>query len=106
MLDLFAKFGTMSTQRRQHALDPAFSVIARLGGDEKVAEILDRHPASVRKWTYPEDSGGTGGLIPTACATKLLEYARKKKIPLEADDFFLLPRPSRRRAGPASVASA
>ena len=32
--------------------------------------------------------GGTGGMIPTRDMHKLLDYARKKRLPLEPVDFF------------------
>lgn len=69
-------------------LDPAKSVIATIGGVEKVASITGRSITRVYRWMYPKDRGGTGGVIPHAEARKLLEYAEAERLPLSPNDFF------------------
>ncbi len=54
---------------RLHTLEPAYSIIrgfAKNGEDglTRVARIVGRTRAAVQRWTYPRESGGTGGGIP------------------------------------------
>lgn len=46
------------------ALQPAHSIVDRLGGPTKVAAFLGLHRTRVSKWKLPKVSGGTGGAIP------------------------------------------
>lgn len=69
-------------------LNPAKSVIERLGGVDKVSEITGKHRTRVFRWMYPQERGGTGGLIPQRDIPKLLDYARNKQIRLRPGDFM------------------
>lgn len=66
----------------------AENIIAKCGGPQAVAEMLGLNVASVHKWKYPTEKGGTGGLIPTSRAQELLELARRRGIDLSRQDFF------------------
>lgn len=72
---------------KPHHLDPARSVIAKIGIDN-VSRITGKHVSRVYRWMYSKERGGTGGLIPQSDAPTLLEYAREHKIDLKAADFF------------------
>jgi hypothetical protein len=87
-------------------MEPATSIIKRLGGEAKVSEITGRGLTAPYKWQYPVEKGGTGGLIPQKVHPLLLDYARANGIPLSAADFLpmhdaMAPQPE---AVPASVA--
>ena len=75
-------------------LDPAYSVIMRFGDGtvssaiNAVAAITRRNPSRVYLWMRPEEKGGTGGFIPSRPQRDLIEYARKRGVPLKTDDFF------------------
>ncbi|MEO9297594.1 hypothetical protein [Devosia alba] len=69
-------------------MEPASSIIAKFGGNAKVAQILGAHPARVAKWKQPLSKGGTGGLIPIKRVNKLLAAAQAMDIPLTARDFL------------------
>lgn len=69
-------------------LEPAKSVIAKIGGVEKVSEITDKHVSRVYRWMYPKERGGTGGMIPQGDIPALIAYARANDIQISADDFF------------------
>jgi hypothetical protein len=69
-------------------LDPAKTVIERLGGVDNVAEITGKHRTRVFRWMYPEERGGTGGLVPQREIPGLLQYARDNKIKLAPADFI------------------
>ena len=70
-------------------MEPAKTVIELCGGFDAVANMTGRTSLRVRRWTYPKDRGGTGGLIPTDCQHALLEQARKRGVLLEPHHFFL-----------------
>jgi hypothetical protein len=77
-------------------LEPAHSLIRKFGGPERdlsagiraVAAIADVHTTRVYRWMVPKAQGGTGGLIPAARQQRLLEYAKKQRLPVEPGDFF------------------
>lgn len=69
-------------------LNPAHTVIEICGGFAAVAEITGRHETRIRRWTYPKDRGGTGGLIPSDMQHVLLNAARKSGKDLRPEHFF------------------
>ena len=69
-------------------LNPAKSIIGKLGGPEPVASVTGRSLSRVYRWMYPAERGGTGGVIPQRYHRALLEAARAKGIPLSADDLL------------------
>lgn len=69
-------------------LEPAKSVIAKVGGPDVVARITGRNVTRVYRWMYPPERGGTGGVIPHDEARKLLDYAAQQQIALTPADFF------------------
>lgn len=89
-------------------MEPARSIIKRLGGEAKVSEITGRGTTAPYKWQYPLARGGTGGLIPQRLHQRLLDYARANGIPLAPADFLPVHQPSpeapQPEAAPASVA--
>lgn len=91
-------------------LEPAHSIIQLCGGFASVASMTDRSEIRVRRWTYPKDRGGTGGLIPADCQQTLLSAARAKGIPLTPAHFFpetdvMLARDEEAHATPATTPS-
>lgn len=74
-------------QQREH-LEPAASIIARLGGEAKVSKITGTAYTAPYRWQYPKAIKGTGGLIPQRHHPALLGYARANDIPLSAADFI------------------
>ncbi len=77
-------------------MEPASSIIKKLGGEAVVAEITGRAYTAPYRWQYPRERGGTGGLVPQRHHRTLLDYARAKGIPLKPDDF-LSQEPSKQR---------
>jgi hypothetical protein len=72
-------------------LNPAKSVIDKVGGYAAAARITGKHVTGIYRWTYPTSRGGTGGLVPPADAIKLLDHARAAGIALEPGDFLQAP---------------
>lgn len=77
-------------------------VINKCGGAKAVAEMLGLDVASVHKWKYPSERGGTNGLIPASRQQELIDKARDAGIDLEPADFFARPFPTTAAASPAS----
>lgn len=69
-------------------MEPASSIISKLGGDTAVAAITGVHRTRVANWKRSKDSGGTGGTIPFRHVPKLLEAAQRADIALTAGDFL------------------
>lgn len=76
-------------------MEPARSIIARLGGEKIVSEITGRAYTAPYRWQQPFEKGGTGGLIPQRLHVKLLDYAAANGIALAPADFLPVhPQPS------------
>lgn len=69
-------------------LNPAKTVIGKVGGPERVAAVTGKHISRVYRWMYEKSRGGTGGSIPQADAEKLLAHAEAEGIDLTPADFF------------------
>ncbi|MGR3593017.1 MAG: hypothetical protein ACU0BO_13720 [Limimaricola soesokkakensis] len=69
-------------------MEPALTIIELCGGFKAVAEMTGRDETRVRRWTYPKDRGGTGGLIPSDMARILMVEAAKRGLPLKPEHFF------------------
>lgn len=74
-------------------MEPANTIIAICGGFRAVAEITGRDETRVRRWTYPKDKGGSGGLIPAECQQIIMDAARERRLPLTPEHFFPAPTP-------------
>src|SRR4051812_27697306 len=79
------------------ALEPAASIIHRLGGFAAVAKLCDLHFTQVWRWTQPRSKKGTGGTIPQRHHLLLLAVAKKAGVPLTAADFLPLPEPAAKK---------
>lgn len=69
-------------------LEPAASLIKRLGGAQVVSEGTGVAVSLVHRWTYPRENGGTGGFIPRKRIPVIEELARKRGVDLTAGDFL------------------
>lgn len=74
--------------RKLTSMSVAKSIINKLGGVAKVAEITGLTTKQIHCWTYERTRGGTGGLIPAKHQSLLLDAARLKGIELGPADFF------------------
>ncbi|MEP2833513.1 MAG: hypothetical protein ABJL33_15390 [Hyphomicrobiales bacterium] len=63
------------------------NIIERLGGAYKVAEIVNKHPSRVYRWTY-EKPRGTGGIVQNEDIKCLMEFAEANEIELQYSEFF------------------
>lgn len=69
-------------------MEPAASIIKKLGGATVVAAIAGVHRTRVSNWKRSKDVGGTGGVIPFKHVPKLLAAAEKRGVELSADEFL------------------
>lgn len=72
-------------------MEPATSIIKRLGGARVVADVTGVHLTRVYKWCKPRADGGTDGFIPNWHVQKLLAFAASNDVDLGAADFFPIP---------------
>lgn len=78
-----------SRRPRKARLEPAFSIISKCGGDQRVAQICGlKSRQSVYRWTLPKARKGTGGEVPMEHARALMQYARKNHLPVKETDFI------------------
>ena len=70
-------------------MEPAKTVIARLGGAKHLALMLGLHRTSVYRWTQPSHIGGTNGLVPAKYQASILRLAMELGAPLSSEDFIL-----------------
>ena len=85
-------------------MEPAASIIHRLGGPTNVARALGLHRTRVSAWQRSREQGGTGGQIPHWHHEALLRLAVKLKVQLAPREFVLARRPRQRTAARASAA--
>jgi len=69
-------------------MEPASSIVKKLGGTSKVAEIVSRHPTRVSNWKRPRSVGGTGGQIPQSLHRTILRAAEQLGVPISAEDLL------------------
>ncbi|QUS39527.1 hypothetical protein RPMA_12295 [Tardiphaga alba] len=69
-------------------MEPASTIIKRLGGEAKVSEITGLAFTAPYRWQHEKAKGGTGGLIPQTHHRALLDYAEQNNIRLSAEDFL------------------
>lgn len=69
---------------------PAEHIIEICGGVQAVVAMTGVSASRVRRWTYPQDRGGTGGHVPAKHQSTLLKKATEAGLPLSPADFFPL----------------
>ena len=68
-------------------MEPASTIIKKLGGPTKVSEGIQVNRTLLYKWMSSKERGGTGGIIPHWQIPKLLDYANRIGVPLSQYDF-------------------
>jgi hypothetical protein len=62
-----------------HTLEPAYTVIEKLGGKSAVAQALGLDKSTLSRWCQPSPQG-TGGLIPQRYWPQLMQMARLQRV--------------------------
>ncbi len=69
-------------------MEPANSIISKLGGPNVVAGVVGIHRTRVSNWRRPREKGGTGGSIPQSHHLTLIDFAASIGVTLAAQDFL------------------
>lgn len=79
--------------RTRHVyLEPAASIVAKLGGPHNAADnVLKVNRSIVFRFMYPKSVRGRGGWIPREYHKAILEYAAKHNIDIAPGDFYQTP---------------
>lgn len=75
-------------------MEPAQTIVKKLGGPNAVAAIAGVHRTRVSNWMREKSAGGTGGVIPFKHVPTLLAAAAQRDIALSPLDFFPKPAPA------------
>lgn len=70
------------------SVEPAQTIITKLGGPTAVSKIVGVHRTRVSSWKRSRASGGTDGRIPQDHHAALLAFARENGVSLSAEDFL------------------
>jgi len=77
----------MARPRKARPLQPAANIIARLGGEQAVAELCHVALTAPYRWQMHKNKGGTNGKIPARHISTLLHAAQHVGIDLRPADF-------------------
>lgn len=69
-----------------HTLEPAYTVIEKLGGKSTVSEQLGLDKSTLSRWCQPKPDG-TGGVIPQRHWAGLMEMARAKRVRITLEEL-------------------
>lgn len=69
-------------------MEPAASIIKKLGGEARVAAITGTAYTAPYRWQYARAKGGTDGQIPQRYHRVLLDHAAATGVALEPGDFL------------------
>lgn len=72
--------------RNIHKLEPAHSLIERLGGKAWLSNMIGLDRSTLTRWTMPKPAG-TGGYIPQRYWPKLIEVGRIIQRPIKLKDL-------------------
>ena len=72
-------------------MEPASTIVKKLGGPNAVAKIVGVHRTRVSNWMRPKSRGGTGGRVPQSHHFAILAEAKLRKIDIIASDFLCPP---------------
>ncbi len=60
----------------------AKNIIEKFGGIKALAEAIGKDPATIYRWTYSKEKGGTGGIVPSSAAHLIRQAANRQNISL------------------------
>jgi hypothetical protein len=69
-------------------MEPARSIIAKLGGEAVVSRVTGTAYTAPYRWQHAKAKGGTDGLIPQRHHPALLKFAADKGLTLHAAEFL------------------
>lgn len=69
-----------------HTLEPAYTVIERLGGKSAVADALKLDKSTLSRWCQPRPDG-TGGMIPQRHWPQMMAMAREQGVDISLEEL-------------------
>lgn len=92
-------------------LEPAASIIEKLGGPQSAATICGVRTSTVYRWMWPRKPlghphRGTGGMIPSGQQERIMEWSRANGNPITPTDFFKFSRAPVKKARSKQTVSA
>lgn len=69
-------------------MEPAQTIITKLGGVNAVSQITGVHRTRVFAWKRSRAAGGTDGRIPQNHIETMIAFARENGIDLKVEEFF------------------
>jgi len=85
---LYKRLADSSVMRYNRAMEPAQTIIRKLGGPSVVARVVGVHRTRVSSWKRSRASGGTDGQVPQRHISKLFTFAREQDVELSVNDFI------------------
>lgn len=79
--------GTDDTVTQAEIVLCKFTKVLGKATSRKIADALHIDPATVYRWNYTKEAGGTGGVIPAKWHRPLLELAKMVDVKLTAEDI-------------------
>lgn len=83
-------------------MEPAASIIKKLGGVEDAARDLGVHRTRVFSWMRDAAAGGTGGRIPQRHFPTILDLSAKRGLGITAESLITAPPSQPVKAGAAA----
>lgn len=77
----------MTTIKQNKNLDPAYSVISKIGGFRPTARMLGISPSAVLRWTLPANLQGSNGAIPQKHWQSIINYAKRNNLKISLRDL-------------------
>lgn len=71
-------------------MTPAKQIIDKCGGVAATAQLTGRTLASVYKWDYPKERGGTGGVVPRSAQDIILAASKRGEVDVSLRDFYVV----------------
>lgn len=71
----------------KHKMEPAHSVITKIGGVRATARLLGINASAVSRWLTPRKRKGTDGSIPQKHWQTILSYAKNERIKLSVSEL-------------------
>lgn len=69
-------------------MEPAQTIIEKLGGPNVVSKITGVHRTRVFAWRRSRAAGGTDGRIPQNHIETMIAFARENGVDLKIEEFF------------------
>lgn len=81
----------MSTNQIQKIIKTPADYIIQKVGVKRLSDWTGKSEVQVRRWAYPKERGGCGGIIPSDHIPTIVNRAREIGFDIRYSDFFHVP---------------